>query len=65
MPDYVKPSLRENPHGIIIHVGTSDISRNQRPEKIAKSVIKAALSVKSNSCDVTLSDTTVKNEGDQ
>ena len=64
MQDYVKLSLRENPHDIIIHVGTNDILRNQRPEKIVKSVVKAALSVKSNTCDVTLSDITVKNEGD-
>ena len=55
LQDYVKPSLRENLRHLIIHVGTNDISTNQRPEQIAKTILGLALSVKSNSCDVTLS----------
>ena len=65
MQDYVKPSLRENPHYLIIHVGTNDISTNNQTEQIAKSIIELALSVKSNSCDVTLSNITVRNDGHQ
>ena len=63
MQDYIKPSLRENPHHLIIHVGTNYISTNQRPEQIAKSIVELALSVIRNSCDVTLSDITVRNNG--
>ena len=65
MQDYVKPSLRENPHNLIIHVGTNDISTNQRPEQIEKSIAELDLSVKRNSCDVTLSDIIVRNDGHQ
>ena len=63
--DYVKPAFRENPHHLIIHTGTTDISRNQRLEQIAKLIVELALSVKRNSCDVTLSDITVRNDGQQ
>ena len=65
MENYVKPSLTENPHHLINHVGTNDISTNQRPEQIAKLIVELALAVKSNSCDVTLSDITVKNDDHQ
>ena len=46
MQDYVKSSLSENPHHLIIHVGTNDISTND-PSKFAKSISELALSVKS------------------
>ena len=65
MQDYVKPSLMENPHQLIIHVATNDISTNKQPEQIAKSIVESALSVKSNTCDVTLSEITVRNDGHQ
>ena len=58
--DYVKPAFRENPHHLIIHTGTTDISRNQRLEQIAKSIVELALPVKRNSCDIT-----VRNDGQQ
>ena len=57
--------FRENPHHFIIHVGANDISTNQRPEQIAKSIVELDLSIKSSSCDVTLSDITVRNDGHQ
>ena len=48
MQDCIKPSIRENPHQhhLIIHVGTNDISTNQRSEQIAKSIAELALSEK-------------------
>ena len=55
----------ENPHQLIIHVATNDISTNKQPEQIAKSIVESALSVKSNTCDVTLSEITVRNDGHQ
>ena len=63
--DYIKPSFRENRHNFIIHVGTNDKSTNQWPEQITQSIVELALSIKSNSCDVTLSDITVRNDGHQ
>ena len=65
MQDYVKPSLRENPRHLIIHVGPNDISTSKQPQQIAKPIVELALSVKSNSCDVTLSKITVRNDGHQ
>ena len=65
MYNYGKPSLRENPYHLIIHIGTNDISTNQRLEQIEKSIAELALSVKTKFCDVTLSDITVRNDGHQ
>ena len=61
MQDYVHSSLKENPH----HLNANDISKNHRLEHIAKSIVELALSVKSNSCDVTLSEITLGNDGHQ
>ena len=52
MQDYVKPTLRENPNQIIVHVGTNDLASNTRPEQIAESII----------CDVLVSSITVRND---
>ena len=65
MQDYVKPSFKENPHRLIIHVETNDISTNKQPEPMGKSIVELALSVKTNSCDVTLSEITVGNDSHQ
>ena len=65
MQDYVRPPLRENPHHLIIHVGTNDISTNKKPEQIPESVVELALSVKCNSFDVTLSGITVRDDSHQ
>ena len=45
MQDYVKPTLRENPDQIIVHVGTNDLASNKRPEQIAESIIDVAPSL--------------------
>ena len=50
MQDYVKLSLRENPHHLIILLGTNDISTNKQLEQIVESIAELALSGKSNSC---------------
>ena len=57
--------LGKNSYHLIIHGGKNDISTKQQPPKIAKSIVELALSLKSNSCDMTLSDITVKNNGPQ
>ena len=57
--------LRKNLHHLIINVDTKDTSTNRRLEKIAKSIVELPLSVRSNSCDVTLSNITVRNDGHQ
>ena len=62
MQDYVKPTLRENPDQIIVHVGTNDLASNKRPEQIAESIIGVATSLKSDTCDVLVSSITVRND---
>ena len=62
MQDYVKPSLRENPDQIIVHVGTNDLASNKRPEQIAESIIGVATSLKSAICYVLVSSITVRND---
>ena len=47
MQDYVKPTIREFPDHIIVHVETNDLASNERPEQIAESIIGVATSLKS------------------
>ena len=62
MQDYVKPTIREKPDQIIVHVGTNDLASNKRPEQIAESIIGVATSLKSDTSDVLVSSITVRND---
>ena len=62
MQDYVRPTIRENPNHIILHVGTNDLTTNIPPEKVVESIIDLASSLKSNSCSVAISNITVRND---
>ena len=62
MQDYVRPTSRENPNHIILHVGTNDLTTNIPPEKVVESIIDLASSLKSNSCSVAISNITVRND---
>ena len=55
MKDYIKPSQRENWDHYILHVGTNGICLDRPPELIAKSIIDLALTLKSESHDVGVS----------
>ena len=63
MKDYVKPCIRENePDHIILHVGTNNLSSEQSPERIAKSIVDLAkLSVKDH-CSVSISSIIPRND---
>ena len=40
MKDYAKPCTREeNPDHIILHVGTNDLSSDNSPERVGKSIV--------------------------
>ena len=40
MKDYTKPcTCEENPHHIILHVGTNDLSSDNSPERVRKSIV--------------------------
>ena len=64
MKDYIKPSQRENSDHYILHVGTNDLCLDRSPELIAKSIIDLALTLKSESHDVNVSDIIVRNDSD-
>ena len=62
MQDYLRPTIRENPDHIILHIGTNDLATNIPPEKVVGSIIDLASSLKSNSCSVAISNITVGND---
>ena len=54
MKDYLKPSLRQNPDHVVLHVGTNDLDSDKDPELIAKSIVDLASTVKKDTCEVTI-----------
>ena len=60
MKDHIKPSLRENPDHVILHVGTNDLDSDRPPDLIAKSVVDVACSMKNGEHDVTISNLIVR-----
>ena len=64
MKDYIKPSQRVNSDHYILHVGTNDLCLDRSPELIAKSVIDLALTLKSESHNVSVSNIIVRNDSD-
>ena len=64
MKDYIKPSQRENSDHYILHVGTNNLCLHRPPELIAKFIIDLALTLKSESHDVSVSTIIVRNDSD-
>ena len=62
MKDYLKPSLRQNPDHVVLHVGTNDLDSDKDPELIAKSIVDLARTVKKDTCEVTISNIVVRND---
>ena len=61
MEDYVKPTLREIPTHIILHVGTNDVPTKKASEQIAENIVNLAIKLKRN-CYVSLSGITTRND---
>ena len=55
---------RENSDHYILHVGTNDLCLDRSPELIANSIIDLALTLKSESHDVSVSNIIVRNDSD-
>ena len=55
MEDYKKPSIRDKPDHFIIHVGTNDLNSEVSPKSIAESIVDLAMSLKTESNDVSVS----------
>ena len=64
MKDYIKPSQRENSDHYILHVGTNDLCLDRSPELIAKFILDLALTLKSESHDVSILNIIVRNDSD-
>ena len=61
MEHYVKPTLREMPTHIILHIGTNDVPTKKAPEQIAENIANLAIKLKRN-CDVSISSITARND---
>ena len=61
MEDYVKPTLKEMPTHIILHVGRNEVPTKKAPEQIAKNIANLAIKLKRN-CDVSISSITARND---
>ena len=55
MVDHVKPIIPDKPDHIIFHVGTNGIPSDEDAGDIAKSIVDLAISAKSPTCDVSIS----------
>ena len=55
MKDHIKPTLREKPNHIVLHVGTNDLVSDRPLDLIAKSIVDVASSIKNENHDVTVS----------
>ena len=55
MDDYKKPSVRDKPDHFIIRVGTNDLNSEVSPKSIAESIVDLAMSLKTESNDVSVS----------
>ena len=62
MNDYKKPSVRDKPDHFIIHVGTNDLNSEVSPKSIAESIVDLAMSLKTESNDVTVSNITLRTD---
>ena len=62
MKDYAQSTTRENPNHILIHVGTNDLPSRRQPDVIAEDIIQLALKLKTNSCDVSISNIVTRND---
>ena len=55
MIDHVKPIIRDKPDHTIFHAGTNDIPSDKDAGDIAKAFVDLAVSAKSPTCDVEIS----------
>ena len=59
--DHIKPTLRDTPSHVILHVGTNGSTTKQDPQQIAESIINLAIKIKRN-CEVSISSFTARND---
>ena len=62
MKDHMKPSMREKTDHTNLHVGTNDLNGDRPSDLIAKSIVDLAITLKSNSQNVSVSNTITRND---
>ena len=62
---HVKPVLPENPDEIIFHIGGSSLPSGKGNKDIAEAIINLAISVKTQSCSVSISGISVRKDKHQ
>ena len=62
MEDYAQPAIRTNPDHIVIHVGTNDLSSKKESAEISSAIVYLALKLKSDTCQVSVSKLTTRND---
>ena len=65
LEDHVKLILRENPDEIIFHIGTNDLISGKGNKDITEAIINLGMSVKTQSCGVSISGITVRKDKHQ
>ena len=60
--EYVKPSLRDKPSHLILHVGTNDLNTSKTAESIATSIVEQAITIKDDHHDVSLSNIVIRKD---
>ena len=55
MKDYVKPSMKHEPHLAILHTGTNDLRFEKSPSEIAGEIIDLGVSLKTPENEVVIS----------
>ena len=62
MKDHMKPSMREKPDHTILQVGTNNLNSDRPSNLIAKSIVHLAITLKSNSQNVSISNIIMRND---
>ena len=62
MKDHMKPSMREKPDHTILHLRTNYLSNNRPSDYIAKSIIDLAITLKTNSQNISVSNIIMRND---
>ena len=61
MEDYERPTLKEMPTHIILHIVTNYVSTKKDPDQIAENIVNLAIKLKRN-CHVSISGMTARND---
>ena len=62
MADYVKPSLRDKPSHLILHIQPNDLKSCKTAESIVTSIVEQAITIKDDHDDVSMSNIVIRKD---